>query len=570
MNRLLALWLLCTGCSAAGPTGNVVPAEHVYEQGAVAADHPLASEAGARMLRAGGNAMDAAVAASFCLSVVDPFSCGIGGGGFMVVWDPATQKAWALNYRETAPASMRPDTFSSLDDPLASRYGALSVGVPGNVAGLLEALDRWGTLDRATVLAPAIEHARNGFPVNAAYLSAVDWVRSVRTRHPRLEPVSQWVWDHLCGGGSLVLGDVVRQPGQADVLDRIARDGAAAFYEGPVAEAIVATIAAHGGDMTRSDLRAYAPATVPALRSPLVFDRYTLLSMPPPSSGGIAMQQMLRMIDRRLVDVPNPSLHDPRWVQLVTETMKHAFADRATHLADGTFQPVPVDRLLDGRYVVGRADAINLDRTGVPTDYGSVAPPPSDSGTSHLSVVDADGMAVACTETINLSFGSLLAVPEYGIVLNDELDDFTARPGEANAFGLVQSSGNAPEAGKRPLSSMSPTIVLEEGRVRLVAGASGGPRIITGTMQVILNCLLLDMTPARAVAAARFHHQWLPDTLQFEERWTDHSLIESMEGRGHVVGRRRDVGVVQVVDVLPDGRKRAASDPRKGGRPAGH
>ena len=570
MKKLLALGLLCTGCSAAGPAGFTVPAEHVYEQGAVAADHPLASEAGARMLRAGGNAVDAAVAASFCLSVVDPFSCGIGGGGFMVVWDPETREAWALNYRETAPASMRSDTFSSLDDPLASRYGGLSVGVPGNVAGLLEALDRWGTLDRATVLAPAIEHARDGFPVNAAYLSAVDWVRSVRSRHPRLEPVSQWVWDHLCGGGTLVLGDVVRQPEQADVLDRIARDGAAAFYEGPVAEAIVGTIAAHGGDMTLSDLRAYAPATVAALRSPLVFDRYTLLSMPPPSSGGIAMQQMLRMIDRRLDDVPDPSLDNPRWVQLVTETMKHAFADRATHLADGTFHPVPVDRLLDERYVNDRADAIDLDRTGVPADYGSVAPPPSDSGTSHLSVVDADGMAVACTETINLLFGSLLAVPEYGIVLNDELDDFTARPGEANAFGLQQSAGNIPEPGKRPLSSMSPTIVLEHGRVRLVAGASGGPRIITGTMQVILDCLLLGMTPAEAVASARFHHQWLPDTLQFEEGWTNDGLIESMEDRGHVVGRRRDVGVVQVVEVLPDGRKRAASDPRKGGRPDGH
>ncbi len=203
-------------------------------------------------------------------------------------------------------------------------------------------------------------------------------------------------------------------------------------------------------------------------------------------------------------------------------------------------------------------------------DYGSTAPPPSDSGTSHLSVVDADGMAVACTETINLLFGSQLAVPEFGIVLNDELDDFTARPGEANAFGLRQSAGNAPEAGKRPLSSMSPTIVLEDGRVRLVAGASGGPRIITGTMQVILDCLLLGMTPAEAVAAARFHHQWLPDTLQFEDGWTADAVVEAMQGRGHAIGRRRDVGVVQVVEVLPDGRKRAASDPRKDGLPAGH
>ncbi len=571
IRRLLVLTfaLACCGCTRPPAAIGGSP-ELVYEQGAVAADHPLASQAGAEMLRRGGNAVDAAVAASFCLSVVDPFSCGIGGGGFMVVWDPATRRGFAHNYRETAPASMRPETFAELDDPLASRFGGLAVGVPGNVRGLLEALERWGTLDRATVLEPAIRHARDGFQVNAAYLSAVQWVRTMRDEHPGLQDVSQWVWDHLCGGGDLRIGDVLVQPGQADVLGRIADHGAAAFYEGPVADAIVRAVSTSGGDLTRADLSGYRTSTTDALRSTVVFDRYTLLSMPPPSSGGIAMQQMMRMIDMRLDDVPNPSPTNPAWVQLVVECMKHAFADRATHLADGTFHPVPVDRLLASEYLAERAGSIDLRRTGSPTDYGSSAPPPSDSGTSHISVVDADGMAVGCTETINLTFGSLLAVPEFGIVLNDELDDFTARPGKANAFGLRQSPGNAPAPGKRPLSSMSPTIVLEGDQVRLVAGASGGPRIITGTMQVILNCLLLEMTPAQAVSAARFHHQWLPDVLQFEQGWTADGVVDAMESIGHATGRRDSVGVVQVVEVLPDGRKRAASDPRKGGMPAGH
>lgn len=566
---VLGVVLTCCGC-ARRPAVTGQLSEPVYEHGVVAADHPLASEAGAQMLRRGGNAVDAAVAASFCLSVVDPFSCGIGGGGFMVIWDPVARAGFAHNYRETAPASMRPDTFAELDDPLASRFGGMAVGVPGNVRGLLEALDRWGTLDRATVLEPAIRHARDGFRVNAAYLSAVQWVRRMRAEHPGLHEVSQWVWDHLCGDGDLRIGDVLVQPEQADVLGRIADHGAAAFYEGPVADAIVRTVSRSGGDLTKADLSGYRTSTTDPLRSTVVFDRYTLLSMPPPSSGGIAMQQMMRMIDMRLDDVPNPSPTNPAWVQLVVECMKHAFADRATHLADGTFHPVPVDRLLAAEYLSERARSIDLSRTGSPSDYGSSAPPPADSGTSHISVVDANGMAVGCTETINLAFGSLLAVPEFGIVLNDELDDFTARPGEPNAFGLRQSPGNAPAAGKRPLSSMSPTIVLEDGRVRLVAGASGGPRIITGTMQVILNCLLLEMTPAQAVSAARFHHQWLPDVLQFEQEWTADGVVDAMESMGHSTGRRDGVGVVQVVEVLPDGRKRAASDPRKGGMPAGH
>ena len=568
MIRVCLLHLVLLACVAGGCAPSVL--QHEFPNGAVAADHPLASQAGADMLRRGGNAVDAAVAASFCLSVVDPFSCGIGGGGFMVVWDPASKQSHALNYRERAPAAMRADTYMAMDDPLASRYGAMAVGVPGTVAGLLEALDRWGTLDRAVVLEPAIRHARDGFEVNAAYLSAVRWVETQRTEHPQLEPISQWVWEHLCGGGAMQVGDVLYQPEQARALELIARDGAAAFYGGPIGDSIADTIREHGGIMTAADVADYRTRLQMPLTVRGVLDGCTMLSMPPPSSGGIAMQQMLRFIDAHLSSVRPLSPDNPDYVHLVAEAMKHAFADRATHLADGEQVPVPVDRLLDAGYLAGRADTFDMNRTLDSLDYGSVAPPPTDAGTSHLSVVDVDGMAVACTETINLSFGSLLADPTWGIVLNDELDDFTADPDRPNAFGLRQSRGNLPGPRKRPLSSMSPTIVLQDGQVRLVAGASGGPRIITGTFQVILNCLLFDMTPQEAVEQPRFHHQWLPNTLQFETDWVDGGVISSMEARGHVTGSRSGVGVVQVVEVLPDGRKRPASDPRKGGRPDGH
>lgn len=555
--------LMAAGCT-------FVPGQQEFRSGAVAADHPLASQAGAEMLRRGGNAVDAAVAASFCLSVVDPFSCGIGGGGFMLVWDPRTQQGHALNYRERAPASVNATTYLDMDDPLASRYGAWSIGVPGNVAGLLEALERWGTLERSVVLAPAIAHAEQGFKVNAAYLSAVNWVATQRAERPTLETVSQWIWEHLCSEGRLKLGDVVRQPEQAKALRLIAKQGADAFYTGPIGKSIAATVQLHGGAMTAEDLAEYRTRLQMPLEVRGVLGGHTMLSMPPPSSGGIAMQQMLRFITTHLNTVHPLAPDNPDYVHLVVEAMKHAFADRATHLADGEQVPVPMDRLLDPGYIKGRAETFEMDRTLDSLQYGSVSPPPADSGTSHVSVVDVHGMAVGCTETVNLTFGSLLADPTWGIVLNDELDDFTADPDRPNAFGLRQSRGNLPGPGKRPLSSMSPTIVLKDGEVRLVAGASGGPRIITGTFQVMLNCLLFGMTPVEAVGSARFHHQWLPNTLQFEESWSADGVVESMEARGHVTGTREHVGVVQIIEVLPDGRKRPASDPRKGGSPAGH
>ena len=558
---------------ATATRGTAAP-EPVYSHAAVAADHPVASRAGLEMIRRGGNAVDAAVAASFCLSVVRPYSCGIGGGGFMVIsmpGDGATAAgAVAIDFRETAPGAVTREYYATLDDDLASRAGVHSVAVPGSVAGLLYALEHFGTLDRATVLEPAVRAAEQGFAADRSWISALSELDRRLADRPALRDSAAPLRRDLGGGGDgdgpLAVGDMVFNPPQARALRLIAAEGRRAFYAGGIADAIVSVVSAGKGPLSRQDLAAYRVRVSEPLRGS--FRGVEILAMGPPSSGGVAMLQILGILQRRLDDLGEPVHNGPAYVHLVTEAMKHAFADRAAWLADPAFVDVPVGRLLDASYLDERAAAISLQRTRPSRHYGSGAPPVEDGGTSHLSVIDDDGMAVACTQTINLTYGSLVAVPGFGFMLNDEMDDFTTIPGRANAFGLQQSQRNLPQPGKRPLSSMSPTIVLRDGRPIIVAGASGGPRIISGTLQCILDCLLFEMTPRQAVAAPRFHHQWLPDVLVFEDGWPDRRTIETLEALGHRSGRRSEIGVVQIITVGVDGI-RAASDPRKGGAAAG-
>jgi gamma-glutamyltranspeptidase/glutathione hydrolase len=546
------------------------PDDVVYQHAAVAADHVVASRAGVEILKRGGNAVDAAVAASFCLSVVRPYSCGIGGGGFMVVYLPgdgdAEPLAVALNYRETAPASVGPDFFVGLPDGAASRAGYSASGVPGTVAGLLWALEHYGTLERRTVLAPAIRAADQGVAADASHVKAAARLAQRLRGAPHLRPAAAYLWEQLCRSGELSVGDLVRNPAQARALRLIAEHGRDGFYRGPIGAAIADCMAPNGGTITADDLAGFRVRVVEPLRGR--FRGLEVLSMPPPSSGGLAMLQVLGILERRLDDIALEH-NRPAYVHLLAEAMKHAFADRATWLADPDFVEVPVGRLLSATYLDQRAASIDLRHTSGPELYGLPRTPVEDGGTSHLSVVDAQGGAVACTETINLVYGSLVAVPGFGFALNDQMDDFTTRPGEPNAFGLRQAEANLPAPGKRPLSSMAPTILLAEKRPAVVAGASGGPRIITGTLQGVLDCVLFDMTPEQAVAAPRFHHQWLPDMLEFEAQWTDERTITVLEGLGHRTGRRDEVGVVQLIRAGPDGI-RAASDPRKGGAPAGY
>jgi len=559
-----------------------------FAHGAVAADHPLASEAGARMLRLGGNAVDAAVAASFTLSVVRPQSCGIGGGGFMVVYlpdDPTHGRVLtAINYRETAPAASTPDMFETTTLPDASTRSGLAVGVPGTVAGLLHALERYGTLDRATVLQPAIDAAVGGFEADTAYVHAVRSSAAKLTEAERV--VRPALWRTLLHEGEVAEGDRVRNLQHAGVLAAIAEHGRDGFYAGRVAVQVVETAREAGGILTLDDLRDNRPVEVAPLS--FSFDARTILAMPPPSSGGVTMCEALGILEHLGLTRPDGERLSPvLGTHLLIESQKHAFADRAEWLADPAFGDVPTGTLLNASYLGTRAAIIDPDRTQPPGVYGTrngdggARALPDDSGTSHISVVDQWGGAVACTETINLEFGSMLAVEGGGFCLNNEMDDFTTVRGEANAFGLVQSDRNLPQPGKRPLSSMSPTIVLDaEGGVVAVAGASGGPRIITGTMQVLFNVLVYGMDAADAVAEPRLHHQWMPDVVRLEpglqdreEDWGDLTtnaiLGASLRTMGHTLGKIDTVGVVQLIVRDADGLH-AACDPRKGGRPAGH
>lgn len=578
---------------------------HAFHRYAVAADHPLASQAGAEILEAGGNAVDAAVATSFALSVVRPFSCGIGGGGFMVIYseaaaDPARPaRALAIDYRETAPACAVPDYFQKLDDPLASTRGGKACAVPGAVAGLLHALDRYGTLDRARVLAPAIRLAKDGFPADAAYAAAARGLIARFDQHPDWKTLFAFTWDRFLGAGKVEVGDIIRLPEQARVLEAIAARGRDGFYTGQVAQDIIDADHAAGGGLTLADLAGYKAAEAEPLRS--AFGGRTLITMPPPSSGGLAMAQVFGLLERKDLAQSANKQEWAAYTQLIVESFKHAFADRATWLADPAFAKVPVDRLLSGPYLDRLASYIEIGRTNPPELYGSrpgdpmIDPGelPDDGGTSHFCIIDlrSDGvrppMAVSCTETINLHFGSLVSSDKLGFCLNDEMDDFTTRwndnagPGTdkaaepANAFHLVQSDRNRPQPGKRPLSSMSPTIVLDaDGRIRAVAGGSGGPRIITATTQVLLNALVRSDDAEHAVARKRFHHQWKPNQLEFEpgfdERQGGLSVEMWMRKLHHqvVTATPEETACVQLI-LRTDATLDAASDPRKGGAPAG-
>jgi gamma-glutamyltranspeptidase/glutathione hydrolase len=551
----------------------------VFPTAAVAADHALASQAGLDMLRRGGNAVDAAVAASFTLSVVRPYSCGIGGGGFLVIYlpnDPTHGRVLTtLDYRETAPASVAERTFDEDPDPDASTHGGRAVATPGTVRGLLQALKNWGTLPPEIVLAPAIKAAESGFTADGHYVSSskevIDWI----TAHPGAETRFDYLWSRFLKHGKVREGDIIHAPEQARVLRLIAQQGEKGFYEGEVAQAILRATSRDRGLLSQADLDGYRPAQ----RPPFVtrFRDRTVLTMPPPSSGGIVLAQVFAMLEARADDLnaaQNAGRNSAPYIHLLTEAGKHAFADRARYLGDTDHVSVPLDRLLSAEYLRSRARRIDLTRTFPPEHYGLEAPSPKGGGTSHLCAVDAHGGGVACTETINLYFGSLVAVPEFGFFLNNEMDDFQARLGHANAFGLSHASMNRPAPRKRPLSSMTPTIVTstrdgQPDQVQAIAGGSGGPRIISGTLQTLLNVMLFDDDAPAALTAPRFHHQWQPDTLNLEPGLKDTRADAELRALGHETSPREAIGAVQLIR-KKDAAWQAASDPRKGGSPAGY
>ncbi|MBI3300164.1 MAG: gamma-glutamyltransferase [Elusimicrobia bacterium] len=532
----------------------------------VAADHPAASEAGVRMLAAGGNAVDAAAATSLALSVVRPQSAGLGGGGFMLL-TLAGKKPVFVDYRETAPGAAEPAAYLGADGrpvPGKTEAGPWAVGVPGQLRGIPVLLAKLGTKTLAEALVPAIELAEKGFPVDKVLHAAMlDMAgRIAAAAEPRRYDEISRIF--LKDGRPYAAGEVLFQPDLAAALRRLASEGAEKFYLGAFSDAVLKVAGAEaGGPMTREDLDGYALSE----RRPLsgTYRGRTVLSAPPPSSGGACVLQILGTME----GFSPKRLRRPEGTALLVESMKHAFADRARLLGDPDVHPEVEENaaaMLAPRHIRELRRKVGVGRTAAPETYG-VQSLPDDGGTTHYSILDAQGNAIAATETINLYFGSLLVAPGLGIVLNNQMDDFAISTTAANAFGLRQSELNLVGPGRKPLSSMSPTIILERGSPTAALGGSGGPLIITGTVQSILNAVDGGMAPDEAVAAPRVHHQWSPDVVRFDAEVPAETRALLLK-RGHRLEPFAGESAVQMV-TRQGGELRGGSDPRKGGRPDG-
>ena len=550
--------------------------------GMVATDEPLASQAGVEILRRGGNAVDAAVATAFALAVVEPAAGNIGGGGFMLV-RLATGKTNFFDYREMAPGKATRDMYLNPDGTLnkqASVIGYRSVAVPGTVAGLALALKTNGTMKLSDVLQPAIRYAEQGIPVTEKL------VREFQNERADLQRFSMSNHVFLNDGKMYQVGDKLRQPELAATLRRIARNGPDEFYKGQTAQMLASDMAALGGLITLEDLAHYQPKIREVLQANYTMNgqHWEILTSPPPSSGGVAIIEALNMLQ----DVPLKGWDDPQSVHMVAEVMRRMFADRAVYLGDPDYSSVPVAGLTSPCYAKDllatidpvrastskeiRAGNPHVCSSGVSTSVSTntIISPGEGPHTTHFSVVDAAGNAVASTFTLNNGYGSHVT-SSAGFLLNDEMDDFTTQPGVPNAlFGLIQSEDNTIAPGKRPLSSMTPTIVLRDGQLSFVTGSPGGPTIISVTLLSILNWMRLGMDAQSAINAPRFHHQWLPDDLVMEKLFSA-EMEEQMKARGYEVKRRGHIGLVNAIGIDPKTKERCgAADPRDNGSAIGY
>jgi gamma-glutamyltranspeptidase/glutathione hydrolase len=519
----------------------------------VATEHELAAKAGVEMLEQGGNAIDAAVAATFATGVVNPSSCGIGGGGFALIHDGKTREAHFVDFRETAPAAATPDMYvrDGRPDPSLSLRGALAIAVPGEVKGLARVLRDFGTLPLATVLAPAIRFAAEGFPVGRHLAAELGSNAEEIRRHPALAAVYLKPSGEPYGAGALLV-----QRDLAATLRAIAAGGVRAFYEGPIGEAITETIAAEKGILVAADLRGYREQ----LREPLTtqYRGLTVIGAPPPSSGGVVLE-ILNVLDG--YDLRREGSRNAFALHRVAQAESLAFRDRAQSYGDPDFVEVPIRRLLSA------AHTEELRRQIASPPPCPAAAPAEKGGTAHTSTIDLHGNAAAITSTVNTAFGSMVLVPGTGIILNNEMDDFSSAPGTPNIYGLVGNEANAIHGRKRPLSSMSPTLLLRDGTPLLAIGASGGPRIITSTALTIVNLVDFKMDLERAVVAPRIHDQAIPARLFFEPA-LDPTIVAGLRKLGHELVEARDLGAVEAVWV-GGGTLVGIADPRKGGAAAG-
>ncbi|MFD2740068.1 gamma-glutamyltransferase [Sulfitobacter aestuarii] len=513
------------------------------ENGMVVAQEEVAAEIGRDILAAGGNAFDAGVAVAFALAVTLPRAGNLGGGGFMIVHDAESGETKAIDYREMAPMSADRDMFldeAGEADSEKSRFTGLATGVPGTVAGMQMVLDQYGTMTLAEVLEPAIGLARDGIDVTA------DLADSLKGLEGRLKkwPASEAIF-YKEGGEFYEPGDRLVQADLAATLQRIADQGPQGFYTGDTAQKIVDAVGASGGRITMEDMAGYKAISRDTVSG--TYRGYEIVSMPPPSSGGIHIVQILNTLEEYPIGFLGHNSAET--IHLMAEAMKRAYADRSEYLGDPEFYDVPQAQLVSKDYAADIRKGISRARA-TPSDQikpADLAPYESDQ-TTHFSIVDKAGNAVSNTYTINFSYGSGMVADGTGVLMNNEMDDFAAKPGVMNAYGLIGGDANAVEPGKRPLSSMSPTIVKKDGEFFMVTGSPGGSRIITTVIQMIMNVVDHGMNIAEATVAPRIHHQWLPEVLRVEEGLSPDTIM-ALEAKGHVVETMATMGSAQSIMV---------------------
>lgn len=537
------------------------------KNGMVVSQEYFASEAGLEILKNGGNAVDAAVATGFALAVTHPQAGNIGGGGFMMVYLKDQDKTVAIDYREMAPAAATRDMFLGADGEVDRRmafFSHKSSGVPGSVKGLIEALEKYGTMSLEQVMAPAIKLAEQGFPMTWALEESLSRGRMQQRLKANAASAGYF---YKADGTPYKKGEIFRQLDLAKTLKAIAANGAAGFYEGWVADKLVATMEAGGGLITHEDLKAYTVK----YREPIEgsFRGVKVVTMPPPSSGGIHIVQMLNVLEGW--DLKGLGHNSADYIHRIAMTMKYAYADRSEYLGDPDFFDVPVKALTNKSYGASIRDKIDIAKATPSTEISPAAKLPEESNdTTHFSVMDKHGNMVANTYTLNFTYGNGMSVAGAGFLLNNEMDDFSAKPGTPNAFGLLGGEANAIEPGKRPLSSMTPTLVFRDGKPLMATGSPGGSTIITTVLQVVLNVVEFDMNVQAATNMPRIHHQWFPDQI-YTGPGISIDTRRKLAEMGHSVntlpfgGADRVLGANQSVLRTPDGMFHGAADPRRPG-----
>lgn len=572
LRRWLVLSVLSLFCALLPHSGRadlaLNPLDRIHpvmaRQAMVVSQEALASQVGAMILQQGGNAVDAAVAVGFALAVTLPQAGNLGGGGFMLVYDNIEKRTVAIDFREVAPADISRNFYLNEKgevDQSRIRHSHQAAGVPGTVAGLAVAHGRYGRLPWPNLLMPAIRLAEQGFSVNSELAQSLQEARKQMAPWPASMAIF-----FKADGSAYPVGDTLIQSNLAATLKLIAAQGPPAFYQGEIAQRLVADMKAHNGLITLDDLKNYRVV----MREPVKghYRGYEIVSMPPPSSGGVHLVQLLNMMESW--PLAELGANSAATVHRLAEAMKLAYADRSEYLGDPDFVKVPVAGLTAKTYakeLVARID-LNHARPAAEIKPGQPQRYESDQ-TTHYSIIDRDGNAVAVTYTLNFSYGSGIVAAGTGILLNNEMDDFAAKPGTPNAYGLIGGDANAVEPGKRPLSSMSPTIVLKEGQPVLVTGSPGGSRIITTVLQTVSNVIDHQMNIAEATLSPRLHHQWLPDELRLEEGFSP-DTVQLLRTWGHKVVVKDAMGDTQSIVRTPDGLYGFSDTRRPGGLAVGY